>query len=113
MLRTCARSGNLHRGLRLLHESLPHLDGATSLVQLDWAGLANNRLVASVLYNWVMPPDFDLGQKINAYSVLARYYLGDWSAVNVSLHAELQHRVTGDAVKTTENLGALMLDFAF
>lgn len=83
------------------------------LVQLDWAGLANNRLVASVLYNWVMPPDYDLGQKINAYSVLARYYLGDWSAVNVSLHAELQHRVTGDAVKTTENLGALMLDFAF
>lgn len=40
VLRTCARSGNLHRGLRLLHESLPHLDGATSLVQLDWAAAA-------------------------------------------------------------------------
>ena len=40
VLRTCARSGNLHRGLRLLGQTLPHLDAATSLTQLEWASSA-------------------------------------------------------------------------
>jgi hypothetical protein len=83
------------------------------LVQLDWAGLANNRMVTSLLYNWVTPPSYNLGKKVNSFSLLARYYLGDWSAVNISLHAELQHKQTGDVRKTRENLCALMLDFAF
>lgn len=83
------------------------------LVQLDWATLANNRLVASALYNWVTPPDYDLGKKVNAVALLARYYLGNWSAVNIALHAEFQHKQTGESRKVTENQGALMLDFAF
>ncbi|HOT97387.1 MAG TPA: hypothetical protein PLN61_07600 [bacterium] len=83
------------------------------LVQLDWAGLANNRLVASALYNWVEPPDYNLANKVNTIALLTRYYLGDWSAVNVSLHAEFQHRQTGELRKVKENLGALALDFAF
>jgi hypothetical protein len=82
------------------------------LVELDWAGMANNRLIASVLYNWVSPPDYDNSNKINAYSALLRYYLGDWSAVNIALHAEFTHKeICKDDI--TDNLFALVLDFAF
>jgi hypothetical protein len=81
--------------------------------ELDWAALMNNRLVASVLYNRVSPPESDAERQISAVSGLVRYYLGDWSAVNVSIHAEATHRTTGKAVKVSENLFALLLDFAF
>ncbi len=40
VLRTCARTGNLRRGLRLFGQALPQLDTATSLAQLEWAGSA-------------------------------------------------------------------------
>lgn len=83
------------------------------LVQLDWAGLANNRIAASLLYNWVTPPNYNLDQKKSAYSVLLRYYLGDWSAVNVAVHAEYKHTQKGDLKITQDDLFALMLDFAF
>ncbi len=82
-------------------------------VQLDYLGMFNNRLVASVLYNWIKPPDYDTGFNINSYSALLRYYLGDWSAVNVALHAEYSHRVTGKSNKINEDLFSIALDFAF
>ncbi|HEY5470939.1 MAG TPA: hypothetical protein VIK07_10485 [Bacteroidales bacterium] len=81
-------------------------------VQLDYAGMFNNRLVASVLYNWIMPPSYDSGRDLKAYSVLLRYYLGHWSAVNIAMHAEYTRRVTGKAVKFNENMFILGLDFA-
>ncbi len=82
-------------------------------VQLDWAGLPNNRLVASLLYNWVRPPGYDAAQRVNAYSALVRYYLGSWSAVNVALHAEYTHRVAGSGTLFKEDLISLLVDFDF
>jgi hypothetical protein len=81
--------------------------------ELDWAGLMNNRLIASVLYNWVQPPCRDDSRTINAYSALLRYYLGDWTAVNIALHAEYTHRETGKTDKLRENLFTLLVDFDF
>ena len=83
------------------------------VVQLDWAGLANNRLVGSLMYNWVRPPSDNGVNRINGYSALARYYLGSWSAVNVALHAEYTHRTVGSVVPLKENLFTLLLDFDF
>jgi hypothetical protein len=57
-------------------------------VELDYAALPNNRLMASTMFNWVEPPSSDRGNQIRAFSALLRYYLGDWTAVNVALHAE-------------------------
>jgi hypothetical protein len=82
-------------------------------IELDYAGLFNNKLVASVMYNWIQPPDYDSEREFKSYSALCRYYLGDWSAVNVSLHAEYTHRITGNTTKLEENIFALALDFAF
>ena len=82
-------------------------------VELNYAGLLNNRLIASAMYNWVRPPSYDSDSEVNAYSALFRYYLGDWSAINIAIHAEYTHRVTGSATKYKENLFALALDFAF
>lgn len=82
-------------------------------VQLDYAGLPDNRLVASLLYNWVRPPDYDGVPKLDAYSALLRYYLGSWSAVNVALHAEYTHRVAGSGVLRKEDLFTVILDFDF
>jgi len=81
--------------------------------ELDWAGLANNRLMASVLYNWVQPPCYDDSKTINAYSALLRYYLGDWTAVNVALHAEFTHKRTGKTDPYKENLFTFLVDFDF
>jgi len=81
-------------------------------VELDYACMLNNRLVASAVYNWIMPPSYDSGRDLNAYSVLMRYYLGHWSAVNIAMHAEYTYRVTGNAVKLTENMFILGLDLA-
>jgi len=81
--------------------------------ELDWADLWNNRLIASVLYNWVQPPCEDDSRTINAYSALLRYYLGDWTAVNIALHAEFTHRETGKTDKFKDNLFTLLVDFDF
>jgi len=84
-------------------------------VELDYAGLWNNRLVASALYNWVEPPSEDTGAaEIAAYSGLIRYYIGDWSAVNVALHAEYTHRILEATDNTaTEDIYSMLVDFAF
>jgi hypothetical protein len=84
-------------------------------VELDYAGLANNRLVASGLYSWVAPPSYDdWNAKIAAYSGLLRYYVGDWSAVNVAVHGEYTYRKL-EAGKTTmtENIYSMLVDFGF
>jgi hypothetical protein len=81
--------------------------------QLDWAGLLSNRLVASVLFNWVQPPSYDDSNTIKAYSALLRYYLGDWTAVNVAFHAEYTHKRTGKTNPCKENLLTLLVDFDF
>lgn len=81
--------------------------------EFDYAGLANNRLLASVLYNWVTPPSYDNGSKIWSISGLLRYYLGDWMAVNVALHAEYTHRVTGKDNPLKEDLITALVDFDF
>lgn len=83
------------------------------VVELDWAGLANNRLVGSLMYNWVRPPSYNGVNRVNAYSALARYYLGSWSAVNVALHAEYTYRTVGSVLPLKENLFTLLLDFDF
>ena len=58
--------------------------------ELNYAGLWNNRLLASVMYNWVEPPCNDDTNAISAFSGLLRYYLGSWTAVNVALHANIR-----------------------
>jgi hypothetical protein len=86
------------------------------VAELDWAGCFDNRLVASVMYNWVRPPSYDSagsGFRVDAYSALARYYVGSWSAVNVAIHAEFTHRRLGSVAPITDNLVTLLLDFAF
>jgi hypothetical protein len=84
-------------------------------VELDYAGLCNNRLVASGLYNWVTPPEYDdATPTINAYSALLRYYFGDWSAVNVALHCEYTYRTTEwKEIKAAENIYSMLVDFGF
>jgi hypothetical protein len=83
------------------------------VIELDWAGLANNRLVGSLMYNWVRPPSWDFTNKINAYSALMRYYFGSWWAVNVALHAEYTHRAVGTTNPVKDDLITLLLDFDF
>ncbi len=83
------------------------------IVQLDWAGLPNNRLVGSIMYNWVDPPDYDAARQVRALSGLVRYYLGSWYAVNVALHAEVTHRQVGAVTPVKDNLFTLLLDFDF
>jgi hypothetical protein len=83
------------------------------VIELDWTGLANNRLVGSLLYNWVRPPSYNGANRVNAYSALGRYYLGSWSAVNVALHAEYTYRTVGSVLPLKENLFTLLLDFDF
>ena len=83
------------------------------VAELDWAGLPNNRLVASLMYNWVRPPDYNAVHKLDACSALVRYYLGSWSAVNVAIHAEFTHRQLGSVAPIKENLFTILLDFDF
>ena len=83
------------------------------LVELDYAGLWNNRLVASVLYNWVNPPDEDPDSAVEAYSCLVRYYLGDWRAVNVAIHGEFTHRIVGTDDTVEDDSVSLLVDCAF
>ncbi len=81
--------------------------------EISYACLANNRLVGSLMYNWVRPPGYDGAHRVDAYSALARYYLGSWSAVNVAIHAEYTHRKLGSFLALKENLFTLLLDFDF
>ncbi len=82
-------------------------------VEIDYAGLFNNRLVPSIMFNWITPPSYNSDRGINAYSALLRYYLGDWSAVNIAMHFEYTHREIGKTNKVKDDLLALALDFAF
>jgi hypothetical protein len=82
-------------------------------VELDYVTLWNNRLLLSAMYNWVSPPSYDNNNKISAVSALARYYLGDWIAVNVALHAEYTHRQTGKDNPFKEDIFAMLVDFDF
>jgi hypothetical protein len=81
--------------------------------ELDWAVLPNNRLVSSIMFNWVDPPDNDAVNRVKAYSGLLRYYLGSWSAVNIALHAEFTRREIGIVGPIKDNLFTLLLDFDF
>jgi hypothetical protein len=81
-------------------------------VELDYTAMFNNRLVVSALYNWIKPPSYDPGHQLNSYSVLLRYYLGHWTAVNITVHAEYTYRVTGKEDKLNENMFIFALDFA-
>ncbi len=83
------------------------------LAEFNWAGFMNDRMIVSLLYNWVRPPSYDAVNKIDAYTALVRYYLGDWSAVNIGLHAEYTYKRTGDANVLDEHLVAFAVDFAF
>jgi hypothetical protein len=82
-------------------------------VQLDLAALANNRLVASLLYNWVRPPAYDPPNRVTGYGALLRYYLGSWTAVNIALHAEYSHRILGVDHALKDDVFTLLLDFDF
>ncbi len=82
-------------------------------VELDLAALPNNRLLASTMYNWVETPTRDRESRIRAFSFLLRYYLGDWTAVNVALHAEYTHRQTGIEDKLQEDQFTVLVDFDF
>jgi hypothetical protein len=83
------------------------------VVKLDWASLANNRLVASLMYNWVRPPSEDNSHRLKSFSALIRTYLGSWYAVNVALHAEYTRRTLGAVSLFKEDVLTLLLDFAF
>lgn len=83
------------------------------VVQIDWAGLPNNRLVTSAMYNWVRPPGNDDARRIDSYSALGRYYLGSWQAVNVALHGEYTHRTAGRRTALKDNLLTVLVDFDF
>lgn len=81
-------------------------------LRLDWAGLPNNRLIASAMFNWVnYPPSYFTPGLIRTGSALVRYYLGDWTAVNIALHAEYTYRETVGVDE--EHMGALFIDFDF
>ncbi len=82
-------------------------------VRLDYAATANNRLMTSAMFNWVTPPSEDEENKISAFSLLARYYLGDWTAVNVALHGEYTYRQIGSDNKIKQHDFAAMIDFDF
>jgi len=82
-------------------------------VQFDWAALANNRLVASLLYNWLEPPDYDRPNRVTGFSALLRYYLGSWTAVNIAVHAEYTHRTLGVDNPLKDDVFTLLLDFDF
>jgi hypothetical protein len=97
-----------YNGINILAEDYSFWGGVG---QLDWAGLANNRLVGSLLYNWVRPPAN--GWKVDAFSALLRYYLGSWSAVNIAMHAEYTHRRFGAEEKIADDIFTLLLDFDF
>jgi len=81
--------------------------------RLDWSGLANNRLLASALFNWVTPPNYDDARRVQVFSALVRYYLGDWTAVNIALHGEYTYQKVGKTNPARQHQFAALLDFDF
>jgi len=82
--------------------------------RVDWAGLWNNRLVVSGMYNWVRPPCYDDDRPpMDVTSALVRYYLGDWTAVNVALHLEYSYRDIGGIHPESGHALAALVDFDF
>ncbi|MFH2048901.1 MAG: hypothetical protein ABIJ12_05605 [bacterium] len=81
--------------------------------RLDWTALYNNRMVASVMYNWVNAPNYDDERDISAIAGLLRYYMGDWTAVNICLHLEYSYRMIGSEDSYKEHNLAALVDFAF
>jgi len=104
--------GSDDKGLNTLDPG-KNYDYSGGFAELNWAGLLDNRLVASVMYNFVRPPTYDSDRQVDAFSVLLRYYFGDWTAVNVALHAEYTYRQTGKDHPLKENQFGLILDFDF
>ncbi len=114
---------NLNLGVLFLmgqdNKELNNLDSTRNyeftggFAELNWAELMNDRVIISLLYNWVRPPSYDAGRKVDAYTAQVRYYLGDWSAVNVAFHAEYTFRRTGDVTKVEEHLLAFVVDLGF
>ncbi|MCX5752715.1 MAG: hypothetical protein NTW97_03605 [Candidatus Krumholzibacteria bacterium] len=110
-----------------LEKSAKDCEFQGAFVELDYGGLWNNRLIASVLYNWVEPPSYgakmipdgySVPGMINAYSTLVRYYLGDWNAVNVALHAEYtyrthEHKSNKELALFKESYYSMLVDFGF
>jgi len=87
---------------------------AGGFARLDWAGLMNNRLVASALFNWINNPVYDPDRPdMKAGTLLLRYYLGDWTAVNIALHAEFTYREYNFDDPVDEREVALFIDFDF
>jgi hypothetical protein len=82
-------------------------------VQLDWAGLMDNRIIVSGLFNWIQPPSYDKSRTYKAMSGLIRYYLGSWTSVNVALHAEFTHRIFGSENTISDDMVTLLVDFGF
>lgn len=82
-------------------------------VEFDYAALPNNRLLFSALFNWVEPRSQYYGIRVRTFSGLVRYYLGDWTAVNVSLHAEYTHKQLGEVNPDKGDIFTLLVDFAF
>ncbi len=82
------------------------------LAELNWAGLMNDRVIVSLLYNWVRPPGYDADHRVDAYTAMVRYYLGDWSAVNIGLHGEYTLRRIGETNPVDEHRVAFAVDFA-
>jgi hypothetical protein len=81
-------------------------------LRLDYAGLPNNRFIASAMFNWVnYPPSYSRPGLLKTGSGLVRYYLGDWTAVNIALHAEYTYRET--VGWGHDQVAALFIDFDF
>jgi len=97
-----------------LNEDDPNTDYEFTggFLRLDWAGLPNNRLVASGMFNWVNYPETAAEPGlIRTGSGLVRYYLGDWTAVNIALHAEYTyHEIVGGE---HDHTAAMFIDFDF
>ena len=96
---------------RALNTLVPAKNYAFSggFAELDWATLANDRLIASMAYNRVTPPSYDSTRSVDAYSALARYYFTD----NIALHVEYTYRRTGIAPSIDESIASALINFAF
>jgi hypothetical protein len=88
-------------------------DYTGGVVELDWIGLAGNKLVASGMYNWVRPPSYDSDRRIDAFAGLVRYYVGTLHVINMAAHAEYSYRRTGQDEPFEESQIDLVLDFWF
>jgi hypothetical protein len=87
---------------------------AGGFARLDYAGLMNNRMIASALFNWVNTPAYDHDRvDLKTGTALVRYYLGDWTAVNIALHGEFTYRRYEYVHPLEDTEFALFIDFYF